>query len=127
MVNWGDVPTWVTAGAALLALIGAGLAYRYQAEQIRLQRQQLADQQEANKQQAQVIADATKSREREQANQIDVEISQMDGVQTKALPEGAGEPVEVVVVTNGSMRPSHINCRLMLIYAAGDDLPLVHS
>ena len=58
MVAWGDVPTWVTAGVAFLALIGASLAYRTQSEQLRLQRIQLADQ--------------TRVQEREQANQIDV-------------------------------------------------------
>jgi hypothetical protein len=44
MVAWGDVPTWMTAGVAFLALIGAVLAYRTQSEQLRLQRIQLADQ-----------------------------------------------------------------------------------
>ena len=60
--NWGDVPTWVAAGAAGAALVGAALAYLKQSEavagqneQLRLQREQFADQQEANRQQAEVF------------------------------------------------------------------------
>jgi hypothetical protein len=60
--NWGDVPTWVAAGAAGAALVGAALAYRKQSEavagqneQLRLQREQFADQQEANREQAKVL------------------------------------------------------------------------
>jgi hypothetical protein len=60
--NWGDVPTWVAAGAAGAALVGAALAYRKQSEavagqneQLRLQREQFADQQVANSRQADVL------------------------------------------------------------------------
>jgi hypothetical protein len=47
-LQWGDVPTWAGNGrVAFGALIGASLTYRAQSAQVRLQRQQLADQQEA--------------------------------------------------------------------------------
>ena len=92
MVAWGDIPTWVTAGVAFLALIGATLAYRAQSEQLRLQRIQLEDQ--------------TRVQEREQANLVDVRASAIDGAQAKVLPDDRSEPVHMVVVTNGSKRPA---------------------
>jgi hypothetical protein len=91
MMNWGDVPTWVTAGVAFLALIGATLAYRAQSEQLRLQRIQLADQ--------------TRIQEREQANKVGIGAYPIDGELAKVLPEDKGAPVHMVVVINGSERP----------------------
>jgi hypothetical protein len=81
----------VTAGVAFLALIGAVLAYRTQSEQLRLQRVQLEDQ--------------TRIQEREQANLVDVSARAIDGAQAQVLPVDKGEPVHMVVVTNGSKRP----------------------
>lgn len=91
MVNWGDVPTWVTAGVAFLALIGAALAYGTQSAQLRLQRLQLADH--------------SRVQEREQANLVDVAGRPIDGAQAQVLPADKGEPVHMVVVANGSKRP----------------------
>jgi hypothetical protein len=91
VVAWGDVPTWVTAGVAFLALIGATLAYKTQSEQLRLQRIQLEDQ--------------TRVQEREQANLVDVRAGAIDGAQARVLPDDKGEPVHMVVVTNASKRP----------------------
>jgi hypothetical protein len=53
--DWGDVPTWVAAGAASVAFVGAVLAYRAQAAALKTQRDQFADQQEANSKQAEVL------------------------------------------------------------------------
>ena len=91
MVAWGDLPTWVTAGVAFLALIAATLAYKTQSEQLRLQRIQLEDQ--------------TRVQEREQANLVEVRAGAIDGAQAKMLPDDKSEPVHMVVVTNGSKRP----------------------
>jgi hypothetical protein len=91
MAQWGDIPTWVTAGVAFLALIGASLAYRTQSEQLRLQRIQLEDQ--------------TRVQEREQANLVDVSAVAIDGAHAHVLPDDKGEPVHMVVVFNGSKRP----------------------
>jgi hypothetical protein len=65
------VPDWVTAGAALLALAGAAFAYTYQSEQVRLHREQLADQIKATGLQSEAIAEQNRLREREQANQVE--------------------------------------------------------
>jgi hypothetical protein len=61
-LNWGDVPTWVTAAVAAAALTAAIRAYRkqndaygQQAEQVKLQREQLDDQQKINAEQAKVL------------------------------------------------------------------------
>ena len=79
-----DVPTWLAVSGAIPAA-GAALW------QLRLQRIQLADQ--------------TRIQEREQANNVDVTVQAVDGAQAKMLPEDKGEPVHMVVVTNGSARP----------------------
>src|SRR5436305_2840676 len=62
VISWGDVPTWALGVIALLALIAATAAYFKQAgaakklaEQVDLQRDQLKDQQEANRKQADVV------------------------------------------------------------------------
>ncbi len=81
----------MTVGVALLALIGATLAYKTQSEQLRLQRIQLEDQ--------------TRVQEREQANLVDVRAGAIDGAQAKMLPDDKSEPVRMVVVTNSSKRP----------------------
>lgn len=96
MVAWGDVPTWVTAGVAFMALIGASLAYRTQSEQLRLQRIQFQDQ--------------TRIQEREQADQIDVVARTISKeAQESWLAKHQGElahpHAHSVVVTNGSKRP----------------------
>jgi hypothetical protein len=108
MAAWGDVPAWVTAGVAFLALIGAMLAYRTQSEQLRLQRIQFEDQ--------------TRVQEREQANQVDVTTGVLDGAQARVLPTNKGEPVHMVVVTNGSKRPIRdVTCRAN-VYSAASEL-----
>jgi hypothetical protein len=103
--DWGDVPTWVTAGVALAALLGASLAYRAQSAQLELQRKQLADQQEATRLQAQVIADQNRVQEREQANLVDVSHRPIDSDLAQVLQTDKSEPVHMVVVSNGSRRP----------------------
>lgn len=90
MVAWGDVPTWVTAGVAFLALIGASLAYRTQSEQLRLQQVQLADQ--------------TRVQEREQANQIDIAWQHIDP-RALLLMEEFTKVDSMLVVVNNSRRP----------------------
>jgi hypothetical protein len=113
MVKWGDVPTWVTAGVALLAFLGAGAAYRFRAEHVRLQRQQLADQQDATRLEAGVIAAQNRLLEREQANKIDVAVTTVLGGDAQMLPPEKNEPVHVVVVSNGSNRPvRNVACKV---------------
>ena len=98
MVDWGDVPTWVTAGVALLALVAAVRAYqdqsaglKKQAEAVEMQRQQLEAQ--------------TRLQEREQADPVDVQVRAYDGAQATVLPRDKGEQVHMVVVINNSNRP----------------------
>ena|SRR5580658_948370 len=113
MVDWGDVPTWVTAGVALAALVAAVRAYQdqsaglaKQAEAVELQRQQLTDQ--------------TRLQEREQANAVDVELRSIDGAQAQVLSLDKSEPVPMLVVTNSSKRPVRsVSCKLSAI--GGDD------
>jgi hypothetical protein len=108
MVNWGDVPTWVTAGVALLALIGAGIAYKYQAEQVRLQREQLADQKEASRQQSRVIAEQNRLRQREQADQVE-----FSWQPSAPLDETQQDEIWMGVVRNASQRPVRdVVCRI---------------
>ena len=52
---WGDIPTWVTALVALLALIAAVLAYRKQSQAVNEQAEQLRDQQRVNSAQIEVL------------------------------------------------------------------------
>jgi hypothetical protein len=92
MVDWGDAPPW-------LAVFGAYVAAGAALWQLRLQRIELAAQ--------------NRIREREQANQVEVEHQDIDGAQAKVLPEGQGEPVHMIVVINGSKRPIHdVACRI---------------
>jgi hypothetical protein len=84
MVNWSDVATW-------LADLGAWATALAALWQLRLQRVQLEDQ--------------TRIQEREQANLIDVSARPTDGAQAQVLHEDKGEPVHMIVVTNGSKRP----------------------
>jgi hypothetical protein len=113
MVVWGDVPTWVTAGAAVAALSGAGLAYRYQAQQVKLQRLQLSDQQEATRLQAQAIADQNRLREREQADAVTLTPFPWHGP-VEGL-QGSDEPLWAAMVENGWHRPIRkVACRLQL-------------
>lgn len=110
--QWGDVPTWVTAGVAFFALIAAIAAYSKQAaavnklsKQIDVQSEQLKDQQEANRKQA-IVLDAELSEfrerarlvERQQANAVDLKVEN-----EYHLPQ---EPaIRVARVFNGSNRP----------------------
>jgi hypothetical protein len=112
VVNWGDVPTWATAGVALLALIGAAFAYRYQAEQIKLQRQQLADQQKATKLAATTIAEQNRLQERQQADAIEFSWQPTDPL--AALPgENSSQRLWTGVVQNDSHRPIRdVVCRI---------------
>ena len=109
--DWGDVPTWVTAGVALAALIAASRAYRTQSEQLRLQRIQLEDQ--------------TRIQEREQANLIDVSARTTDGAQAQVLPEDKGEPVHMVVVANGSKRP--VREVAVMVEGASENMSVRHE
>jgi hypothetical protein len=118
MVNWGDVPSWATAGAAFAALIGAGLAYRYQAEQVRLQREQLADQKMATTEQAEVIRRQTTLLERQQADAVDVYARTIDGGGATVLPADDHQEVHMLVVANGSNRPvRQVACKIAAIKA----------
>jgi hypothetical protein len=85
-IQWGDFPAWALAVIALAALIAAVLAYRKEAdaarklaEQVDLQREQLKDQQEANRKQAEVMnaqlremAQRAQTYERQQADHINL-------------------------------------------------------
>lgn len=85
MAQWGDVPTWVWAGIAFLALIGAMLAYRAQSEQLHLQRIQLEDQRIH-------LEDQTRVKEREQANLVDVSVGSIDGLRPRCYPTAGASP-----------------------------------
>jgi hypothetical protein len=118
MVDWGDVPTWVTAGTALAALVAAFLAYRAQSDAARKQAQQVDLQGRQLDLQAQVIADQIRLQERQQADQVDVAGRPTDGAQAAVLPPDKGEPVHMVVVTNGSTRPiREVACKIEVIGA----------
>jgi hypothetical protein len=94
-MNWGDVPTW-------LAVVGAFLGGGAALWQLRLQRIQLADQ--------------TRIQERRQADAVDVSAGAIDGAQTAVLPPDKGEPVHMIVVTNGSHRPiREVTCKIEAI------------
>lgn len=109
MVNWGDVPTWVAAGVAFLALIGAALAYRTQSEQLRLQRMQLADQ--------------TRVQEREQANQVDVFTQKIDP-SALLLTDPFTSDDGMLVVVNSSKRPiQDVTCKLSRSETDGEPEP----
>jgi hypothetical protein len=95
MVDWGDVPTWVTAGVALAALVAAVRAYQDQSAG-------LAKQAEAVELQRQQLTDLTRLQEREQANAVDVELRSIDGAQAQVLSLDKSEPVPMLVVTNSS-------------------------
>ena len=110
MVNWGDVPTWATAGVAFLALIAGALAYRTQSEQLRLQRTQLADQ--------------TRVQEREQANQVEVLWQNIDPA-ALLLPDEFADVVGMLVVVNNSKRPIRIvACKRGLTPTDGEPGPV---
>ena len=64
-VHLGDVPTWITGIAAVLAWLSAVYAYRQLKQQVKLQGDALQDQQKANSLQARLLA-------REQANKVDL-------------------------------------------------------
>lgn len=74
---WGDIPTWVTAIATMGLLIGAIITARYAIKAFRKQSEELEEQREINKLQAQDLEESLKERkrlrqvaEREQANDV---------------------------------------------------------
>ncbi len=116
--NWGDVPTWVTAVAASAALVGVWLAYRAQAASLNTQRQQLTDQRDANRKQAEALDLQAKEirqsldrlrqereeRRRAQAKQVLVKVTRDDTMDF----DRPGHPVirkMEAVVTNTSRMP----------------------
>lgn len=102
MVAWGDVPTWLLVG---VGVVGGGAALW----QLGLQRRQLHDQQEVTRAQ-------TRLQERQQADQVDVVARAIDGEQGQVHPHTRGEPVHMVVVTNGSNRPiGEVACKIQVI------------
>jgi len=123
-VQWGDVPTWVLAVIALAALIAAVAAYRKQAdaarqlaEQVGLQQTALADQQEANRKQAEVldaqlreITQRMEAAERQQASAITLASSGWAGSVPGIRSEG-GPDVHMALAGNQSPRPiSNVVC-----------------
>jgi hypothetical protein len=65
-----------------------------------------------------VVVGRAGSEERQQAEQIDVSVRQVDGAQAKVLPPDKTEPVHIVVVTNGSQRPiREVACKIEAIQA----------
>jgi hypothetical protein len=111
MVDWGDVPAWVTVVVAFLALIAAGLAYLTQSKQLRLQQTQLKDQ--------------TRVQEREQANQIDVDWQNLDPSAWLRQSWKAGANIDkMLVVADNSKRPIHsVACKLQRSATSGDQEP----
>ena len=91
MVAWGDVPTWLAVGGAV---VGGLAALR----QLSLQRQQLQDQQ-------QVIAAQARLLERQQASQVEVTVQAISGAAVGILPPETVQSVHMAVVTNNSGRP----------------------
>jgi hypothetical protein len=74
---WGDIPTWIEALATVGLLIGAIITARYAIKAFRKQSEELEEQREINKLQAQDLEESLKERkrlrqvaEREQANDI---------------------------------------------------------
>jgi hypothetical protein len=92
-VNYGDMPTWLAVGAAV---IGAAVALR-----------QLRDQQK-------VIADQTRQLERQQADQVDVALCRSDMVPPGTHTNSAGHhKCWMAEVFNGSRRPiRNVDCRI---------------
>jgi hypothetical protein len=118
MVDWGDIPAWLTAVVAFLALIAAGLAYRKQSEQLRLQSEQL------RLQQAQ-LEDQTRVQEREQANQIDVYWQNIDPSMwlRQLLKRGANVDKELVVANNSKRPIRSVTCKLQRSATSGGQEP----
>jgi hypothetical protein len=74
---WGDIPTWITALATVGLLIGAIITARYAIKAFRKQSEELEEQREINKLQAEDLEESLKERkrlrriaERDQANEI---------------------------------------------------------
>lgn len=118
MVDWGDVPAWLTAVVAFLALIAAGLAYRKQSEQLRLQSEQLRLQQTQ-------LEDQTRVQEREQANQIDVDWQNIDpSTWLRQLLKRGANVDKMLVVANNSKRPIRsVKCKLQRSATSGGQEP----
>jgi hypothetical protein len=94
----------------------AGLAYRYQSQQIRLQRRQLTDQRKATEGQleatrltAQAIADQDRLLERQQAEQIELSRRPAEAIHA----EDEYKQVWMAVANNSSARPIRdVVCRV---------------
>jgi hypothetical protein len=111
MIDLGDLPTWCLV---ILGGIGGGAALR----QLSLQRVQLADQRQQLRDQQDVISRQIRLQEREQANQVDVTPSAMDGALATVLPKGQGELVHMIRVFNQSARPiRRVACQIEAIQA----------
>ena len=74
---WGDIPTWITSIATVGLLTGAIITARYAIKAFRKQSEELEEQREINKLQAQDLEESLKERkrlrqvaEREQANDV---------------------------------------------------------
>jgi hypothetical protein len=125
--DWGDVATWATALVAALALGAAVIAYRKQAESVRqqgtlldLQRRQLADQQQANSDQAKVVeaqlremAQRAEAYERQQADAVTLAQYRYEkGLRGFKEPDLKWHAAEV---SNQSRRPiRNVACRLQI-------------
>jgi hypothetical protein len=126
-IQWGDVPTWLTAVVAAVALVAAVQAYskqaesvKHQAEQLRLQGVALVDQQEANRKQAEVVkaqlremAERAEAYERQQADAITVTATRWTGI-LYGLRDTNNDPyLHMAVVGNEWHRPiRNVACRI---------------
>lgn len=126
-VDLGDLPTWLLAVFAFLALLAAVAAYRKQsssddhlAEQVRLQGKALKDQQAVNALQAKVLERTLGALTRQQAEQIDVEYEWRDAMQADGLASPSGT-YWLVRLRNDSPRPVRcIACQLPAEYEQAD-------
>jgi hypothetical protein len=117
--DYGDIPTWTAVGVAACALIGAGLAYRRQSEQVQLQRQQLDDQRKVNEKQTTVLElhsvdlrESLNERLRAQAAQVFIEVDRIPSAAGTTAKAGQKEPGPVpwrltAKVHNMSKQPIH--------------------
>jgi hypothetical protein len=122
-LNWGDVPTWATAAVATAALVAAVRAYRkqddaysQQVEQVRLQKEQLADQRKINAEQTNVLklqavelkeSLATRKRESDERRRAQAHHVYVWEEREVSYLEGDGKPVNTVTISarNTSEQP----------------------